>query len=192
MLTVAFSKRKKRKRGRIVCRVSRAPGARVWTSSNLRHLHSCRRQGSTQECEKVGSQEVEAKHKHKVCRTNLQPRNNSAFIYSYIQPLRAGGAAAGTGRRPALGGMVTGAAERHLNDLNKHIHTQLLICKFPPSLPQLSPRDPHPDNSSRALHDPSGSPHGKFHLTLVGILSLPCLFLIFIFQVQFNGHFGWP
>ena len=91
LLTVAFSKRKKRKKGRIVCKVSRAPGARVWTSSNLRHLHSCRRQGSTQECEKVGSQEVEAKHKHKVYRTNLQPRNNSAFIYSYIQPLRAGG-----------------------------------------------------------------------------------------------------
>ena len=52
-----------------------------------------------------------------------------------------------------------------MNDLNKHIHTQLLICKFLSSL-SLRQRDPHPDNSSRAFHDdPSGYPHGEFDLT---------------------------
>ena len=86
-----FKEEEKKERENRMQSFTCARPARVWTSSNLRHLHSCRRQGSTQECEKVGSQEVEAKHKHTVHRTNLQPRNNSAFIYSYIQPLRAGG-----------------------------------------------------------------------------------------------------
>lgn len=125
---------------------------------------------------------MEAKHKHK---SIGQIYNQGIILLSYIPTFNhSEPAAAGTGRRPALGGMVTGAAERHLNDLNKHIHTQLLICKFPSSLaPSAQPirGTPTPTTARvRSTDDPSGSPHGKFHLTLVGILSLPCLSNIYL------------
>ena len=45
-----FQRRKEREKGRGGKSYAKFHvRARVWTSSNLRHLHSCRRQGSTQE-----------------------------------------------------------------------------------------------------------------------------------------------